>query len=339
MPKLHVVLRLLFLCAVISATALHAGCVYRSPGKLHASSNAPLTAIQEQLKQELVRDVATLASEIGPRNAAYTPMQIYEAERWLLGELAAAGLEAHRVEVKMGEARVASIEVTFPGNENADEILVFGAHYDTVYGSPGANDNASGVSMLLAAARRLGGEEFDRTVRILFFVNEEYPFTTGIQMGSKVYAKHCLAQGDNIVAMIGVDSVGYYSSEPGSQDYPILALNLPRKANFIAFGSNMDNVPLLDAVVSAFQGQTEFPSIGVASDSKHASRGDHAPFWWSGYPAIAMTDTSEYRDPHYHASTDRAENLNYDEMARLADGFIATIIALADADTELAVTR
>ncbi|MEM6673775.1 MAG: M20/M25/M40 family metallo-hydrolase [Planctomycetota bacterium] len=330
-------LRPFLLSATVLAVVLLPGCVHRSPGTLHKPSDAPLTDAEEELRQELVRDVQTLATEIGPRNSAYTPMQIYEAERWLLDEIAAAGLEAHRVEVKMGEAVVANIEVTFPGDQNADEVLVIGAHYDTAYGSPGANDNASGVAMLLAAVRRLGDAELDRTVRIVFFVNEEYPFTTGIQMGSKVYAKHCLAQEDRIVAMINVDSVGYFSNERGSQRYPILALNLPKRANFIAFGSNMNNAPLLDAVVSVFQAQSKFPSIGAASDSKHASRGDHAAFWWSGFPAIAMSDTSEYRDPHYHSPTDRAENLNYDEMARLANAFIPTVVALADAGTELPV--
>ncbi|MEM7754100.1 MAG: M20/M25/M40 family metallo-hydrolase [Planctomycetota bacterium] len=335
MRKERILMQVLVVFAAVAVSSMPLGCVHRSPGTLHASSEAPLTAEQEKLKEELVRGVRVLATEIGPRNAAYAPRQAYQAQQWLLGEVAKAGLEANRVEVKMGEARIANIEVVFPGDERADEILVIGAHYDTVHKSPGANDNASGVSMLLAAVRRLGAADLDRTVRIVFFPNEEYPFSTGIQMGSKVYAKHCRAREDNIVAMIGVDSVGYFSNEPRSQRYPILALNLPKKGNFITFGSNMEHAPLLDTIVSVFQSQSKFPSIGAASDSPHASRGDHAPFWWSGYPAIAMSDTSEYRDPHYHAPTDRAENLNYGEMARLAEGFIATIVELADADTEL----
>ncbi len=337
MHRVRIALRSFLSFAAIPAVGILAGCVYRSPGTLQAPSHTPLTPVQQQLRRELVRDVHVLATEIGPRNAAYTPRQLYEAEGWIAGELSEAGLEVHRVEVRMGEARVANLEVTFPGNRLSEQILVFGAHYDTHVGSPGANDNASGVALLLAAARRLRDAEFDRTVRIVFFVNEEYPFTTGIQMGSKVYAKHCLAQGDDLVGVVAVDSVGTYSNEPGSQKYPLLALNLPRTGNFVAFGSNKENVPLLDAVVSAFQAQSEFPSIGIASDSKHASRGDHAAFWWNGYPAIAMTDTSEFRDPHYHAPSDRAENLNYEEMARLAEGFLATIRALADESTELPV--
>lgn len=339
MRRYQISVTVVLAAAAFAVHTLSTGCVHRSPGTLHASSDTPLSAAQEQLKVELVRDVRTLATEIGPRNAAYAPVQAYQTERWLLGQIAEAGLEASRIDVKMGEARIANIEVSFPGNEKADEIIVIGAHYDTVHGSPGANDNASGVSLLLAAARRLGAAELGRTVRIVFFPNEEYPFSTGIQMGSKVYAKHCRAREDNIVLMIGVDSVGYFSNKPGSQRYPILALNLPRTANFITFGGNMENAPLVDAVVSVFQGQSDFPSIGAASDSPHASRGDHAAFWWSGYPAIAMSDTSEYRDPHYHTPTDRAENLNYEEMARLAEGFIATIVELADADTELPVSR
>ncbi|MEM8835200.1 MAG: M20/M25/M40 family metallo-hydrolase [Planctomycetota bacterium] len=331
--------KLLIILIAITTQSMQSGCVHRSPGTLHASSDDPLTQRQEQIKQELMHDVEMLATDIGPRNAAYTPYKIYAAQDWILNEMHKAGLQPNRIDVKMGEARIANIEVTFLGSTKSDEIIVIGAHYDTVRGSPGANDNASGVSMLLAAARRLSDSELDRTVRIVFFPNEEYPFSTGIQMGSKVYAKHCRAQDDNIVAMINVDSVGNFTNKPGSQKYPILALNLPRKANFIAFGGNIENAPLVDTVVAVFQGQTDFPSIGAASDSPHASRGDHAAFWWSGYPAIAMSDTSEYRDPHYHKPTDRAENLNYNEMARLAEGFIATIIELADAETEIPASR
>ena len=137
----------------------------------------------------------------------------------------------------------------------------------------------------------------ERIVRVVFFVNEEWPFSGGIQMGSNVYAKRCKARQDRIVAMIAVDSIGCYSNEKGSQRYPaMVGWSLPSKGNFVAFGSDLKNRPLLDLVVGLFQKQCRFPSIGAATDSRMAARSDHAPFWWQGYPAIQMSDTSEYRD-------------------------------------------
>ncbi len=190
--------------------------------------------------------------------------------------------------------------------------------------------------MLLATARRLADTPTGRTVRLVFFVNEEYPFSGGIQMGSRLYAERCRAHGDNIVAMIAVDSVGYYTSAPGSQNYPaFIGVLFPSKGNFIAFGSNRDNQQLLDHVFAIFQEQCRFPAIGVSTDLQAASRSDHASFWWQGYPAIFMSDTSEYRDPNYHRPTDTADQLNYDELARLTEGFIKTVRVLADADTRL----
>ena len=176
----------------------------------------------------------------------------------------------------------------------------------------------------------------ERTVRVVFFVNEESPFAGGIQMDSRVYAERCKARWDRIVAMIAVDSVGCHSHERGSQKYPpLVGWFMPSRGNFIAFGSDLKNRPLLDFVVASFQKQCRFPSIGAATDSSMLARGDHAPFWWQGYPAISMSDTSEFRDPNYHRPTDTPQHLNYDEMARMADGFMKTVHVLALAETAL----
>ncbi len=322
-------------CILFVSSGACAGCMHRSPGMLYESSTEPLSTHQSRLREEMRRDVEELSVNIGPRHAGESLANVLAAERWIVDRLTASGVEPRRDEVDLNGPKVANVEASFPGVERPDEIIVIGAHYDTVFRSPGANDNASGVAMLLATARRLGDAPMGRTVRIVFFVNEEYPFSGGIQMGSRVYAERCRARGDDIVAMIAVDSVGYYTSEPGSQNYPAFIGGLPSKGNFIAFGGNRDNQQLLDHVVAIFQEQCRFPAIGVATDLKAASRSDHAPFWWQGYPAIFMSDTSEYRDPNYHRPTDTADQLNYDELARLTEGFIKTVRVLAAADTVL----
>ncbi|MCP4005610.1 MAG: M28 family peptidase [bacterium] len=155
-------------------------------------------------------------------------------------------------------------------------------------------------------------------------------------MGSRVHADRSRARGDEIVLMIGVDSVGYYKHEKGSQNYPPLVGALfPSTGNFVVFATDKPHKQLLDRTVALFQQQCEFPTVGVATNSKQINRADHAPFLWRGYPALALSDTSEFRNPHYHSSSDTAETLDYDSMTRMADGFIRTVRVLADAGTVL----
>ena len=275
-------------------------------------------------------DVEALAGGIGPRTVSISVERIRRAEIWIIDRLRDAGVESSRDEVDINGPKLANIVVVLPGRDHPDEIVIIGAHYDTVVESPGANDNASGVALLLAAVRQLRLHPLSRTVRVVFFVNEESPFSGGIQMGSRVYADRCAERGDNIVAMIAIDSIGYYTDEPDSQTSPRLIKRvLPTTGNFVAFFTNDDNETFLDRVVAIFQEHAHFPTVGLASGSKQLNVSDHAPFLWRGYPALLMTDTSSGRDPNYHRPTDTPDKLDYDAMARVADGFIETVRKLA----------
>lgn len=319
--------RWLAFALILAASA----CVHRAPGTVHESSSEPLTADQRQLRDELRRDVEALSVGIGPRSAQ-TLAKVLEAERWIIAELETAGITPRRDEIDLGSLAVANIEATFPGTSAADEIVLIGAHYDTVAGSPGANDNASGVALLLAAARRLTDLETQRSTRLVFFANEEPPLSFGMQMGSRLYAERARARGDDIVLMISVDSIGYYTDARGSQKgRPFL----PSRGNFVAFGGNRENQALVDRVVALFQRHSRFPSLGLATDIKAINRSDHSSFWNQGYPAIFMSDTSEARDPHYHKPSDVADNLDYDQMARMAEGFLRFLQTLAAVETPL----
>ena len=246
--------------------------------------------------------------------------------------LRAAGIEPDRDEIDVAGTIVANVVVTLPGVKLPDEIVLLGAHYDTVIGSPGADDNASGVALLLALAARLADEPPNRTVRIVFFVNEEDPFTGGILMGSRVHADRSRTRGDDIVLMISVDSVGFYAHQKGSQNYPpIVGALFPSRGDFVVFATDKAHRKVLDLVVSLYQEQCRFPVIGVATDSGQINRGDHAPFLWAGYPSLAISDTSEFRNPNYHRSTDTIESLDFESMARMAEGWIAMVRVLANA--------
>src|SRR5690606_26500179 len=111
---------------------------------------------------------------------------------------------------------VRTIVVELPGSDLASEIIVIGAHYDSVYGSPGANDNASGTAAVLAIARDLSGIAPRRTLRLVLLHDEEPPFFMTDQMGSNRHARACRERGDDIVALLSIETIGWYDDTPGS---------------------------------------------------------------------------------------------------------------------------
>ena len=148
----------------------------------------------------------------------------------------------------------------------SQKIVLIGAHYDSVFGSPGANDNGSGVAALLALARRFAGIHNSKTVRFVAFVNEEPFYFQSAEMGSFVYAGRCRERGDQISAMISLETIGYFSNRPGSQRYPAPGLGLlyPRTGNFIGFVGNVASRALLRTAIDEFRRQAQIPSEGAA---------------------------------------------------------------------------
>ncbi len=226
----------------------------------------------------------------------------------------------------------ANIEFEIPGR--GPEIIVIGAHYDSVFGSPGANDNGSGVAALLALARRFAARPPGaRTLRFVAFTNEEPGHFQTEAMGSWVYASRCRARGDQIAGMISLETVGYFSNAPGSQKFPMLGLKAfyPSAGNFIAFVSNLSSRSLLRRVLRTFRASATLPSEGAALPAAVPGVGwsDHWAFWQHGYPALMITDTAPFRYPHYHARTDTPEKLDYESMARLVSALEKVINDLA----------
>jgi len=139
--------------------------------------------------------------------------------------------------------------------------VIVGAHYDAVHGCPAANDNGSGVAGTLELARRFAALKPNRTIRFVFFANEEPPYFQTEQMGSLVYARACRARNENIVAMFSLETIGYFDDTPGSQQYPApLGMFYPDRGNFIAFVGNLDSADLVRRCVATFRQTTPFPS-------------------------------------------------------------------------------
>ena len=213
-----------------------------------------------------------------------------------------------------------------------DRIVVIGAHYDTAGGLPGANDNASGVAATLELARQFAHEPQARGVRWVFFVNEEPPYFQTPAMGSYVYAKRCHERKEKITAMLSLETMGYYSDEPGTQAYPIgFHPGYPDRGDFLGFVANFRSAPLLRRALKSFRAATSLPAAGAAAPAAIPGIGwsDHWSFWQFGYPALMLTDTAPYRYPYYHGAEDTPEKLDYERLARAVSGISAIIREIA----------
>ena len=322
------------LTALILAVAVIAGfgawCI-RMPGASHRGDLPPADPALAALRDRLSGHVAALAGEIGERNRD-NRNKLDRAADYIEHQFSEMGYLASP-EVFGGE-QFRNLVVDLYGRELREEILVVGAHYDTTWFTPGADDNASGVAGLLELARALKDRPLRRSVRLIAFVNEEDPFFGGDEMGSMVAAQRSYERGENLVGMLSLEMIGFYSEEPGSQRYPQPVRRFyPRVADFIGFVGNLRSRGLLHDAVREFRAAAQFPSEGLAAPEwlvPDIRRSDNYAYWRYGFRAIMVTDTSNFRNRNYHKTGDRPETLNYERMARVVAGLTETIVALAN---------
>ena len=304
------------------------------PGKSWSDPVPPITADERLIHDNLKRHVEMLAQQIGERNVWHAEA-LDAAALYIRNTLEDLGYEVRTQSFESGGLTVQNLEVELQGTTAPQEIIVLGAHYDSVFGTPGANDNASGVAALLEIARLLAGKSHARTLRLVAFANEEPPFFLTEEMGSRVYAARSGQRGEQIKGMIALETIGYYTDQPGSQHYPFpYGLFYPDTGNFIGFVGNLSSRRLVRRALAAFRASTGFPSEGVAAPSWVMGIGwsDHWSFWQEGYPAIMITDTALFRYQHYHAATDTPEKLDYPGLARVTRGLADVAAGLAGKD-------
>ncbi len=276
--------------------------------------------------------MAVLAGDIGERHVG-KPSALQAAAQYVSAEFSSLGYQVVPQAYQARGVRCENLEVTVEGVAHPGQIIVVGAHYDTVAGSPGADDNASGVAGVIEMARELAPLRLARTVKLVAFVNEEPPFFYFGEMGSKVYAEAARARGDDIRLMLSLEMLGCYSDAPGSQSYPpLLHWFYPERGNFIGFVSNLRSRHALANVVGAFKANCDFPAESLASPAfvPGVPWSDQLSFWPAGYPAVMVTDTAFYRYPHYHRASDTPDRIRYSEMARVVSGLARAIASIAD---------
>ena len=302
----------------------------RMPGISYAGPLPTLSPDAEKLRDRLSEHVRVLAMTIGERHAAKLD-KLEQAAVYI--EQQFAEFEYVPKSQTINAKGYRNIVVDLYGKQNRDKILLVGAHYDTTWMTPGADDNASGVAALLEIARSFRGKELPITIRFVAFANEEFPYYGTPDMGSLYHAQHAKEENENIVGMFSLEMLGYYSDQPRSQYYPrVIRSFYPRQGNFIAFVSNMVSRPLLMDAITTFREQTSFPTQGLAAPQwlvRGVRRSDNASFWRNGFQAVMITDTANYRNYGYHNVGDTHNTLDYERMTIVVEGIMNMLESLA----------
>ena len=274
--------------------------------------------------------VRTLADEIGPRDV-FVPDKLNAAADYIRTFWEKIGYQVSAQTFSVQNVECQNLAIEIPGRSKPGEIVLVGAHYDTVSWAPGANDNGSAVAALLELSRLFSTESPSRTLRFVAFTNEEPPFFKSSSMGSLVYAKACQKRKENIVGMVCLETIGYYRDEPKTQKYPFpFRFFYPDKGNFVAVVGNLRSKPLVKSFTRHFMEESDFPVECVATFGflTGIDWSDHWSFWHCGYPAIMITDTALFRYPYYHSSEDTSDKIDYDSLARVTYGVYRALLRM-----------
>lgn len=335
-------IRFLLVAFPVGLVLIGAGSIYMShlrPGRTQVDPNESVRLEAASLnrkpvdREHLERSLSVLTETIGERHVG-VPARLEQAAVWIESTLGGGnlGYTVERQEYDADGDTVRNLVAELPGTTRRDEIVVVGAHYDTVPGCPGANDNGTGIAALLAIARAMAGDPQDRTVRFVAFVNEEPPFFHTELMGSRVNAMRSRQRLEKIVAMMAFDTIGFYSEEEGSQETPPgLEGGFPTAGNFLAFVGDEASRYLADSARMAFTAKSGILGIAGAfpPEVPGVTWSDHWSFWQEGYPAVMVTDTAPYRYPHYHQPSDTMDQLDLDRLVEVVSGLEASVRAWA----------
>ncbi|HTQ73707.1 MAG TPA: M28 family peptidase [Burkholderiales bacterium] len=323
--------RLVLIAAVllaIAAVVFASWFMTATPGASHRGPLPPLDPEGRRLAENLRKHVVGVASE--EHNVAH-PAALERSARYIEATLKGLGYAVSRQEFETKGVKVRNLEVRKGAGE---KVVVIGAHYDSAQDAVGADDNGSGVAALIELARFLKTVQPAEglEVRLVFYVNEELPWFGTDNMGSFVHSMSLVREGREVVAMLSLETIGWYSENFDSQRYPFpFSLFYPSKGNFVGFVANLSSRSLMRRVVGAFRRAVEFPSEGVAAPESIPGIGwsDQWAYWKFGWPAVMVTDTAVFRYPHYHTLRDTPDKVSYERLARVVKGLESVLRDLA----------
>mgnify|MGYP003580861479 CR=1 FL=1 len=271
----------------------------------------------------------TLEVIVGERSPFSSLRHLTAVESFIENELGSYGLKVESDYFSYRGKTFRNLIGRQGDDQRGGSMIVLGAHFDSVQGTPGADDNASGVALLLEAARLLARARLRSQVLFCAFNLEELNM-----IGSSYFVKKLKSAGAKIAAMISLEMVGYANPRPGSQRYPLgLKAFYPDRGDFIGVIANWNSALLLRRFARQMRQVRGLPveTLSVPGNGgliPAVRLSDHAPFWDAGYPALMVTDTSFFRNPHYHSSTDTLETLNLDFMGKVCEGVVRAVLAL-----------
>jgi hypothetical protein len=308
------------------------------PGRPHQGPLPALTAEEQELAPRLKRHIDAIASV--PHNVTHYD-DLEKAALYIERTLEGYGHIVERQLYTVDGKTFRNISVTIAPQFTTmlteldparHETIVIGAHYDSAGDAPGANDNGTGVAAVLELSRLLADlqRKAGKRIRLVLFVNEERPYAHGEDMGSLRYAQMLKDIGERVTAMISLETIGFFSEEPGTQRYPKpFDWVFDTRGNFIAFVGTLESRRLVHDTIRSFRSHTPFPTIGGVAPGfiPGIDWSDHWSFAKVGYPAIMVTDTAPFRYPHYHKVTDTPDKIDTEKLARITKGMERVIRA------------
>jgi Zn-dependent M28 family amino/carboxypeptidase len=278
---------------------------------------------KEEIRRRLTQHLRYLSVELGDRSI-FRPANLKAAEDYLVREFESLGYPVRRQAFICQRLEVANV---IAGNPDPRGYYLLGAHFDTVPGAPGADDNASGVAVLLEVARLARETPTPKPWAFVGFTTEEPPVFFTPYMGSRVYAKQARKNRENLLGMLCLESVGYFVDEPDSQHIPLPLkfLGYSTTGNYLGLVGNRRSRPLLDGLERAFQAASGLPVATLAVPLgggliPETRLSDHANFWDEGFQAVMLTDTAFLRNPNYHTAHDTMDTLNLEAMVEVVLG-------------------
>ncbi len=218
-------------------------------------------------------------------------------------------------------------------NPQYEQTLLFGGHYDVCGEIPGADDNASAVAGIIESARQLYDyrEKLPFRVEFIAYVLEEPPYFNTPQMGSYVHAQSLLDEGREIIGLINYEMIGYFSDEPGSQEYPVDEMEkiYGDIGNFIAITANPASALFLEQLnIGAMEAKLPVYEMVLPDALADITSSDHLNYWEMGFNAVMVTDTAHFRNPHYHQPTDTMETLDFEKMGYVVDAVVEAVLKM-----------
>lgn len=279
-----------------------------------------------ELSINLHRHVSRLSAHIGERHM-WKDGSLDRAADYIESEFVSIGYKTVRQNYTAYGRKVCNLLSIKPGR--ADHAIVIGAHYDSVPGSPGADDNASAVAGLIELARLMKSDNSRYDIHFVAFANEESPCFGSDYMGSMRYARFLKLSGQKIAFMVCLEMIGFFDKYR-RQLYPISFMRhfFPRKADFIGIVSDMKSGRIAFSLAARMRARADIPVACLVAPLAVGGidRSDHSAFWRHGFKAVMITDTAQYRNVHYHKETDTVDTLDFDAMSKVVAALHAAIV-------------